>query len=68
MTVECRSRDIYPRLYYITAAMRASCGVIVIVILVGNSAANRLIGEVIQSRRSRRFQPGEGPSRGLLRD
>ena len=36
MTVECRSRDIYPRLYYITAAMRASCGVIVIVILVGN--------------------------------
>ena len=41
------------------------------------SAANRLIGEVVQSRRrpilkcengSSRFQPGEGPSRGLLRD
>ena len=38
------------------------------------SAANRLIGEVVQSRRrlllgaSRRFQPGEGPSRGLFRD
>ena len=32
------------------------------------SAANQLIGEVVQSRRIRRFQPGEGPSRGLLRD
>ena len=31
------------------------------------SAANRLIGEVVQSRR-RRFQPGGGPSRGLLLD
>ena len=51
---------------------------------VETSAANRLIGEVVQSRRrpllgpfpgclkcesaSRHFQPGEGPSRGLLRD